>query len=114
MKDLLYAEQANCSSNAQHADNALHQQLSFSGQESHDSGNEPIAILQINAEGWTRPKSEILQNICEKRKISVVLVEETHQQEPSAVKLYRYTLAHFSSSPVQGIATFVRNSIRFS
>jgi len=47
MKDLLYADQASCSSNAQHADNALHQQLSFSGQESHDSRNEPIAILQI-------------------------------------------------------------------
>jgi len=33
MKGLLYADQVNGSTNAQHADSTLHQQLSFSGQE---------------------------------------------------------------------------------
>ena len=51
----------------------------------------------------------MLQKICEDKKISVLVVEETHQQEPNALKLYGYRLAHVSSS-----RKLVRNSIRFS
>ena len=57
---------------------------SFLGRESFDSGHVPTSkkfsfnILQINIEGWTSPKKEVLQKIATDKNIMVVLVQETH------------------------------------
>ena len=61
---------------------------SFLGQESFDSGHEPISnklsfnILQINIEGWTSSKKEILRKIATDKNVMIVLVQETHQNNP--------------------------------
>ena len=90
---------------------------SFLGRESNqpDSGNDlnSTPILQINVEGWTTAKREILQHLCHNYKPDAVLVQETHQIGPDKLKLHGYTLAAATFSKHHGIATFVRNNIKF-
>ena len=45
------------------------------------------AILQLNVEGFTRPKCEIIQNIAYKNWISVILLQETHSTSDDEIKI---------------------------
>ena len=86
---------------------------SSSGRESVDSGKKPLNILQINVEGWTSAKREVLQKLVSDKSCMVVLVQETHQTNSDKLKLYGFTLADFIPSAKHGIATFIRNSVPF-
>ena len=93
---------------------------SFLGRESFDSGHEPTSnkfsfnILQINIEGWTSSKKEVLQTIATDKNVMVVLVQETHQNNPQNLKLCGFVLANHIPHAHHGIVTFVRNSISFT
>jgi len=73
-----------------------------------------LVILQINVEGWTAAKRELIQKMTREMKVTVVLVQETHQTMTDQLKLYGFTLAGHIPSEHHGIATFVRSSILFS
>ena len=78
-----------------------------------DSGKKPLNILQINVEGWTTAKREVLQQLVAEKSCTAVLVQETHQTNSDKLKLYGYTLADFVPSAHHGIATFIRNTVPF-
>ena len=92
---------------------------SFLGRESFDSGHEPTSnkfsfnILQINIKGWTSSKKEVLQKIATDKNVMVVLVQETHQNNPQNLKLSDFVRANHIPHAHHGIVTFVRNSISF-
>ena len=71
-------------------------------------------ILQINIEGWTSPKKEILQKIAIEKNLMVMLVQETHQNNPQNLKLSGFVRANHIPHAHHGIVTFVRNSISFT
>jgi len=87
---------------------------SLSGQEAIASGNEPLVILQINVEGWTVAKQELIQKMTCEMKVTVVLIQETHRTMTDQLKLFGLTLASHIPREHHGIATFVRSSISFS
>jgi len=75
-----------------------------------------LIILQINIEGWIRAKREILEKLTSEHQQTVVMIQETHQenQEQERLKLGGYILADYIPSKHHGIATFVRNLIPFT
>ena len=78
------------------------------------SGKAPLSILQLNNEGWTTAKREVLQHVAAVHDANVVLIQETHQQTEDQLKLYGFTLADRTFSAHHGIATFVKNSFTFT
>ena len=87
---------------------------SLSGREAVASGNELLIILQINVEGWTAAKWDLIQKMTREMKVTVVLIQETHQTMTDQLKLYGFTLAGHIPREHHGIATFVRSFISFS
>jgi len=101
----------NNSSAASHTQN---HSPSLSGREASASGYEPLVILQINLEGWTAAKRELIQKTTREMNVTVLLIQETQQTMTDQLKLYGFTLAGHISREHHGIAIFVRSSILFS
>jgi len=53
----------------------------LSGREAIASVDEPLVILQINVEGWTSAKRELIQKMTREMKVTVVLIQETRQTD---------------------------------
>ena len=85
----------------------------FSGRETTVSGKDPLVILQINIEGWTLAKREVLENLAAGHQATVVMVQETHQTNQDRLKLAGFILTDFILSAHHGIATFVKNLLPF-
>ncbi|CAG0890276.1 unnamed protein product [Cyprideis torosa] len=75
---------------------------------------DDLIILQLNIEGWTTAKREVLEVVTKRNDCHVVLVQETHQQGPQKLLLSGFNLADYIPDNHHGIATFVRNDIPFS
>jgi len=86
----------------------------LSGREAIASGNEPLVLLQLDVEGWTAAKRELIQKMTREMKVTVVLIQEAHQTMTDQLKLYGFTLAGHIPREHHGIAAFVRSSISFS
>ena len=69
------------------------------------------AILQLNVEGLTRPKCEVIQKIADDNSISAILLQETHASSSEKIKIYGYSLIDSIHHPKHGIATLVRNDL---
>jgi len=69
------------------------------------------SILQLNVEGLTKAKCEVIQHICEERSISVILLQETHAKSDSNISIQGFSLADAIHHPQHGIATLVRNDM---
>ena len=80
---------------------------SLSGREAIASADELLVILQLNVEGWTAAKRELIQTMTCEMKVTVVLIQETHKTMTDQLKLYRFTLAGHIPREHHGIATFV-------
>ena len=86
----------------------------FLGRGLHRPGKVSLRILQINVEGWTSAKLEILRQITEKHFANRVFVQETHQTRQDQLKLCGFQLADCILNAHHGIATFVKNNLNFS
>jgi len=53
--------------------------LCLSGRETIASGDEPLVILRINVEGWTAANGKLIHKMTREMKVTVVLIQETHQ-----------------------------------
>ena len=78
--------------------------------------NEPTgpAILQLNVEGLTRSKCEVIQNIAVDNSISIILLQESHIVDKDKIKIYGFTLVEAIPHQRHGIATLVRNDLTSS
>ena len=68
-------------------------------------------ILQLNVEGLTRAKCEVIQHLAAKHAISVILLQETHSTLDDKLKIYGFTVIGAVHHPKLGAATLVRNDL---
>ena len=69
------------------------------------------AILQLNMEGLTRSKCEVIHNMATSNSVSVILLQETHIVNKEKIKIFGYTLIEEIPHQRHGIATLVRNDL---
>ena len=58
-----------------------------------DPSAKSLAIIQLNVEGLTTAKLDILEQLATNNKATIVLLQETHQENDTILKFHRYTLA---------------------
>ena len=68
-------------------------------------------ILQLNIEGLTASKMNVLHHLALQSKALVILLQETHCTDAEKLVLPNYQLAGFSLSRKHGLATFVHERL---
>ena len=79
-----------------------------------DLSVESLVILQLNVEGLTTAKLDILEQVATKNKATVVLLQETHKENDTILKLPGFTLAGHTKSKHHGLATFIKEDVSWS
>ncbi|KAE8289530.1 hypothetical protein D5F01_LYC11232 [Larimichthys crocea] len=72
-----------------------------------------LALLQLNVEGLTIAKINILEQVASTNNVTVTL-QETHQKNKNILRVPGYTLAGHTANKQHGIATFVRKDMTWS
>lgn len=74
-----------------------------------------LKILQLNIEGISKSKSEVLSRIANENEVHVILLQETHTRSDEDLNnrgsLHGYKLVAALHSPVHGIATYVAEDL---
>ena len=86
--------------------------LSFSGHIAYKF-RRPI-ILQLNIEGLTASKMNVLHHLTMQSEALVILLQETHCTDAEKLVLPNYQLAGSSLSRKHGLATFVHERLRYT
>ena len=76
--------------------------------------NQGMPVLQLNAEGLTNAKLEVIHQLADSNQVAVVLLKETHRTTDDNLKLPEFLLAGSILSKHHGMATFVRTGITWS
>jgi len=80
--------------------------------------HDEVHILQLNVEGFTQVKGFILEHLAAQNQADALLLRETHQSEPSILKLRDYCLVSYTpenpivSLPLQRLALWRSNCQR--
>ena len=69
-----------------------------------------VTSLQLNVEGLTKAKINVIKHLVQKYNPTATLLQETHASDTSCLKICGYQLAAHTESNVYGIATFVKNA----
>ena len=70
-------------------------------------------ILQLNIEGLTANKMNVLHHLAMQSEALVILLQETHCTDAEKLVLPNYQLAGSSLSRKHGLATFVHERLRY-
>ena len=73
--------------------------------------HQGLAVFQLNVEGLTNAKLEIIRHLADSHKVAAVLLQETHCMAEDTLKLPGFHLAGSILSRHHGIATFVRSDL---
>ena len=76
--------------------------------------NQGLPVLQLNVEGLTSAKLDVIRELANTTKAAVILLQETHRTASDNLKLPGFGLAGSVNSKQHGIATFVRSDIGWS
>ena len=76
--------------------------------------NQGLSVLQLNADGLTKAKLEVIRQLADSNQVAVVLLQETHRTTVDNLKLPGFLLAGSIPSKHHGMATFVRTGITWS
>lgn len=71
-------------------------------------------IIQLNVEGLSSSKLNIIEQLAINNKASIILLQETHWSTSTKLALPNYVLAGFITSRTHGLATFVRQNLSWS
>ena len=71
-------------------------------------------ILQLNIEGLTASKMNVLHHLAMQSEALVILLQETHYTDAEKLVLPNYQLAGSSLSRKHGLATFVHERLRYT
>ena len=71
-------------------------------------------ILQLNIEGLTASKMNVLHHLATQSEALVILLQETHCTDAEKLVLPNYQLAGSSLSRKHGLATFVHERLRYT
>ena len=69
-----------------------------------------VSLLQLNVEVLTKAKINIIEHLVKTHNVTVVLLQETHQEHNSRLKIPGYILAANTGSKIHSMAVFVKNS----
>ena len=72
------------------------------------------SILQLNIEGLTASKMNVLHHLATQLEAFVILLQETHCTSAEKLVLSNYQLAGFSLSRKHGLATFVHERLKWT
>ena len=70
-----------------------------------------LSILQLNVEGLRRAKCEVIQQLCFKHSISILVLQETHTKSDKDINIYRFATVCAIHTPFHGVATLVRTDL---
>lgn len=87
---------------------------SFSGRAVSAVEGKGVAVLQLNVEGLTNSKLNIIEQLAYKNKATVILLQETHCPTTEKLVLPDYTLAAYITSKQHGLATFIKQDTEWS
>ncbi|KAJ4939497.1 hypothetical protein JOQ06_028945, partial [Pogonophryne albipinna] len=76
--------------------------------------NRGLSVLQLNVEGLTTAKLEVLRHLADSNGAAVLLLQETHCTSDNILKIPGFHLAGSIYSKQHGVATFVRTEISWS
>ena len=65
-----------------------------------------VCILQLNVEGLTRVKRDLVRHLAEEHHANVILLQETHCSDEGKLAIEGYTIVKFIPSNQHGIATY--------
>ena len=71
-------------------------------------------ILQLNIEGVTASRMNVLHHLAMQSEALVILLQETHCTDAEKLVLPNYQLAWYSLSRKHGLATFVHERLRYT
>ena len=73
---------------------------------------EPLVVLQLNVEGLTRSKCDIIHHLADVHEVNVLLLQETHATNEEKLKIEGFETVAFTSSKHYGLATYIRDGLR--
>ncbi|CAM4567709.1 unnamed protein product [Leuciscus chuanchicus] len=73
-----------------------------------------LSVFQLNVEGLTTAKMEVIYHLADSHKVAAVLLQETHRDSDNILKLPGFQLAGSTHSKQHGLATFVRNNLSWT
>ena len=76
--------------------------------------NRGLSVLQLNVEGLTTAKLEVLRHLADSTGAAVLLLQETHCTSNNILKIPGFHLTGSTLSKQHGVATFVRTEISWS
>ena len=85
----------------------------FSGQAAPAVKGSGSNILQLNVEGLSTSKINIIEQLAYKNKAQVILLQETHCPSTDRLVIPNYTLAGHIPSRKHGLATFVHERLKW-
>ena len=68
-------------------------------------------ILQLNVEGLTRAKRDLIRHLADEFNTNVILLQETHANNEDKLQIEGYNTIDYVPSKHHGIATYVREGI---
>jgi len=71
-------------------------------------------VLQLNVEGLTTAKLEVVRHLADSNGAAAVLLQETHCTSDNILKIPGFHVAGSIHSKQHGVATFVRTEISWS
>ena len=71
-------------------------------------------ILQLNVEGFTAAKKQVVEQLAHNNKVIGILLQGTHCTNPDFLAIAGYELCAFTTSQHHGIATFVSQAATWS
>ncbi|KAM3864710.1 putative RNA-directed DNA polymerase from transposon X-element [Diretmus argenteus] len=76
--------------------------------------NQGLSVLQLNVEGLTTAKLEVLRHLADSNGVAVLLLQETHCTSDNLLKIPGFDLTGSINSKQHGVATFVRTEISWA
>ena len=73
-----------------------------------------VTLLQLNVEGLTKAKINVLTSLAQTHAVTAILLQDTNCKDRSHLKISGYTLAACTESEVYGTATFVKHHALWS
>ena len=84
------------------------EQASFSGRAYSIVIRRGLVLLQLNAEGISKTKIQVIEHLATKNLATVILLLETHVTNPDVLNIPGYSLAAYTNSRVHGVAISVQ------
>ena len=72
-----------------------------------------VVVLQLNTEGISKAKTQVIEHLVSKSGATVILLQETHATNPNSLKIPGYSLAAHTSSRVHDMVTVMSSSLRW-